>query len=675
MKRPILLVATSVILLFFAISFLGGTVFWRLFSGYDDLDIDGRAEIVREINDEATGQWPAYGGDEGGARYAGADKITPDNVSDLEVAWLYRTGDMEAHADLMWRSALETTPILIEDALIFCTPFNEVIAIDPGAGHEKWRFDPEVVLEGRRPANDFTCRGVAHWTDETNSNAICASRIFTGTVDSRVIALDAKTGTPCADFGDNGEVQIEPSISLRWPGEYQITSAPAIIGDIVVIGSAISDNLRVLAPSGVVKAFDARTGEEKWAFDPVPRDPDDPARDTWENGSADRVGHANVWSTMSVDQERGLVFLPTSSASPDFYGGVRPGDNLYTNSVVALHGETGEVAWHFQTVHHDVWDYDVPAQPGAYSVWRNGERHDVIAQITKTGFVFVLDRDTGAPFLPIEERSVPQNGAAGERLSPTQPFPVNTPPIVPSTLSPEHAFGITLWDKIACASQIRKLRREGLFTPPSEQGTLVYPFTGGGGNWGSAAYDAARNLLVVNMSNAGHVIKLIPSEDVAHIKEVADNAELAPMEGAPYGMTRSLLASPIGLPCTPPPWGVLAAIDLDSGDIVWRKTLGTTRDLAPFGLALKTGTPNFGGPMITKGGLIFIGAAMDNYIRAFDLTTGAELWKGRLPAGGQATPMSYEWQGRQYVVIAAGGHGKSTATPGDYVIAYALPEN
>lgn len=673
MKRPILYATSALVLLFLAVSFLGGTVFWRLFSGYEDLNIDGRAEITRSPVPAITDQWSSYGGDPGGNRYVAADKINAENVDQLDIAWLYQTGAFEGREELIERTAFEATPILVEDALIFCTPFNDVIAIDPGDGQEKWRHNPDVELDGR-PANDFTCRGVAYWKDQTATDAPCASRIFMGTVDSRLIALDAKTGERCAGFGEGGEVQIEPSISLRWPGEYQITSAPAIIGDTVIIGSAISDNLRTVAPSGVVKAFDARSGAEKWAFDPVPRDSDDPARTTWEDGAADRVGHANVWSTMSVDEDRGLVFLPTSSASPDFYGGGRNGDNLYTNSVVALNGETGDVVWHFQTVHHDVWDYDVPAQPGAYQVWRDGKAHDVIAQITKTGLVFVLDRETGAPFLPIEERAVPQGGVAGETLSAMQPFPVNTPPIVPNTLSPDDAFGITLWDKNYCAAQIKKLRREGLFTPPSTQGTLVYPFTGGGGNWGSTAFDPARNLLVVNMSNAGHAIRLIPNEEVANIKEVADNAELAPMEGAPFGMTRALVASPLGLPCTPPPWGVLAGVNLDTGDIVWRKTFGTTQDLAPFGIALKTGTPNFGGPMITKSGLIFIGAAMDNYVRAFDVETGKELWKGRLPAGGQATPMSYEWQGRQYVVIAAGGHGKSTTTPGDYVIAYALPE-
>lgn len=673
-KRPVLSTSGLLIGLFLALSIAGGSMMWWLLGATDDLEIDGTASIVRTGTFTHGDGWHAYGGDSGGNRYSSADEITPKNVKRLETAWTYRSGTFEGREKYKSLTAFEVTPILVERSLVFCTQFNEVIAIDPGTGAEKWRHDPAVELEGRRPANDFVCRGVSYWRNERAEEGPCASRVFMGTVDSRLIALDAKTGAACTDFGVEGEVQLEPSISLRWPGEYQITSAPAIIGDTVIVGSAISDNLRVAAPSGVVKAFDVRTGAQLWEFDPVPHDQDDPARATWANGSADSVGHANVWSTMSVDAARGLVFLPTSSASPDFFGGLRPGDNLYTNSVVALNGATGEIVWHFQTVHHDVWDYDVPSQPGVYQVWRDGKAHDVIAQTTKTGFVFVLDRETGEPFLPVEERAVPQDGAPGEYLSATQPFPVLTPPLVPNTLSPADAFGLTFWDKRFCASKIRALRRDGIFTPPSEQGSLVYPFSGGGGNWGSTAYDAARNLLVVNMSNAAHIITLIPSAEVAGIKAVADDAEVAPMEGAPYGMSRALLASPIGLPCSPPPWGVLAAVDLSSGEIVWRKVLGTTRDLTPTGLAFKTGTPNFGGPVITAGGLIFIGAAMDDYLRAFDVETGAELWNGRLPAGGQATPMSYAWEGRQYIVIAAGGHSKSARKIGDYIIAFALAD-
>lgn len=650
--------------LFLAASFLGGSAIWSVLGLADDLTIEGRAQIVRPDSGGVGAEWQAYGGDSGGNRYVAARNIDKDNVARLEIAWAHQSGALNGRSEeALSRTAQQTTPILVEGLLVYCTQFNQVIALDPGTGAEKWRFDPEVPTDSR-PANQYTCRGVSYWQDSASPpGAKCASRLFTATVDARMIALDARSGKLCEDFGEDGTKHIRPSISLRWPGEFQVTSAPAIVGDIVVTGTAIGDNLRTDAPRGTVFAFDARTGETKWIFDALSGSPNI------------RAGHSNVWSSIAVDKERGLVILPTSSPSPDYYGGNRPGDNLYANSVVALDGENGTVAWHFQTVHHDVWDYDLPAQPGLYQVWRDGEAHDVVAQVTKTGLVFVLDRDTGKPFLPIEERAVPQGGVAGERLSPTQPFPVRTPPVVPDRLDPGDAFGVTLWDKLACKSKLEKLRGEGLFTPPTIAGTLSLPFTGGGANWGSAAYDPRRNLLVINMNNlASHMTMHRDTNEREQVDAISDDDEFAPMEGAPYAMTRATLLSPLGLPCSAPPWGVLAGVDLDSGRIVWRQTLGTTEDLAPGGLALKLGTPSFGGPMITAGGLIFIGAAMDDYIRAIDVDTGKELWKGRLPAGGQATPMSYVWKGRQYVVIAAGGHARIGSKLGDHIVAFALPQ-
>ena len=662
--------------LFLAVSFLGGSAFWVMIGMNESLEIDGNAKIVRVAPDTLGGDWKAYGGDGLGNRYSKASEITPANVGNLKVAWMHRTGALEGRSDeALSDAAFETTPIFVEESLIFCTQFNQVIAVDPATGAEKWRFDPKVPTDSN-PANQYTCRGVSYWEsagDEEGGE--CFSRILMGTVDSRLIALDAKTGQKCSEFGKEGEVKIEPSISLRWPGEFQITSAPAIVGDVVVTGSAIGDNLRTKAPLGTVHAFDVRTGELKWHFNPVPQDENDAARSTWAGSTADTTGHANVWSTIAVDEKRGLVFLPTSSPSPDYYGGNRVGDNHYANSVVALNGETGEVVWHFQTVHHDVWDYDVPAQPGLFEVWRDGKAHDVVAQVTKTGLVFVLDRDTGKPFLPIEERAVPQGAVDGEELSLTQPFPVRTPAIVPDRLDPSDAFGVTLWDKMACARQIEALRGDGLFTPPSLQGTLAYPFVGGGANWGSAAFDPNRNLVVVNMTNMAAFVRLTKKTGSdKRLESIDDGAEHAPMEGAPYTMARAPLFSPLGLPCSPPPWGVLAGVDISTGKIVWRKSIGTTKDIAPGGLAMDFGTPNFGGPITTGSGLIFIGATMDDYLRAFSTETGEELWKGRLPAGGQATPMTYEYKGKQYVVIAAGGASNSGTKQGDYVVAYALPE-
>ncbi len=641
--------------------------------GAHGLDINGVAKAHGTPAAARPGDWSYYGGDAGGARYSNINAITAENIHTLTKAWAYRTGDAKRPEAVRDQSASEGTPILADGNLIFCTPFNEVIALDPGTGAQKWRFDANINLD-QRPANQFVCRGVAQWRDAAaDPGAFCAARIFMGTNDARLFALDAATGAPCEGFGDAGAVEIEPGMDLVWPGEFQITSPPVVINETVIVGSSISDNARVTAPSGAVRAYDARSGAVRWRFDPIPRSPDADNADDWQSAQPPTEGHANVWAPMSADLARGLVFLPTSSASPDFFGGLRPGDNRYANSVVALHADTGAVAWSFQTIHHDVWDYDLPAQPGLYTVWRNGRAHDVVAQVTKTGQVFVLDRDTGAPFLPVEELPVPQGAATGEMLSPTQPFPAATPAIVPNTLSPDDAFGLTWFDKRVCAEKISSARAEGLFTPPSEQGTLIYPANLGGANWGGGAYDETRNLLVINMSNIAHHVQLIPQGNFEAVREVFHDAEVSPQTGAPFGVKREVLLSPLGLPCTPPPWGVIAGVDLDSGEIVWRKTLGTVADMAA-GAHIKLGTPNVGGPMITSAGLVFIGAAMDSYLRAFDIDTGAELWKGRLPAGGQATPMSYEWQGRQYVVIYAGGHARMGTKSGDSLVAFALPK-
>lgn len=650
----------TVLLLLGLISVLGGTAFWYLIGFGDDLAIEGSSEIVAEPPEGLGAGWPAWGGDEGGNRYSDLTDVTPDNVSSLEVAWTYRTGALDDPERAKNRTSFQVTPILAEDLLIFCSPFNEIIAIDPATGEEEWHHDPGVGL-GRNPGNEYNCRGVAYWKDSTaNASDVCASRAFTATVEATIIAVDARTGEICEDFGALGTVGIEPSLALEWPGEFQITSAPVVIGDIIVTGTSIGDNVRTDAPLGVVHAFDTRTGAPVWSFNPIPND-------------SETVGHANVWSTMSVDSERGLVFLPTSSPSPDYFGGDRPGNNEHANSVVALNGETGEVVWAYQIVHHDVWDYDLPAQPGLYQITREGVVHDVVVQVTKMGLVFVLDRDTGEPFHPVEERPVPQRGVEGELLSPTQPFPTVPEPVLPLDIDAQDVFGVTLWDRMACTNRVKKLRYDGLYTPPTLDGTLAFPFTGGGANWGSAAFDPTRNLLVINMNRVIQDVYLYPAaESRSELTELRDSAEFAPMTGASYSMSRDVILSPLGLPCLSPPWGIIAGIDLDSGEIVWRHSIGTTEDLAG-GLALELGTPSFGGPIITAGGVIFIAGTMDNYLRALDVATGEELWKGRLPAGGQATPMTYSKDGRQYVVIAAGGHAKSGTQQGDYLMAFALP--
>jgi quinoprotein glucose dehydrogenase len=604
--------------------------------------------------------WPAYGGDEGGQRYSAAAQIAPSNVGNLSVAWTYSTGDLATKGDVIKRASFEDTPILAEGRLYICSAFNEVSALDPGSGKPLWRFDPGLDTKIHYP-NDYVCRGVAFWRG--SGNGACAARIYLNTADRRLIALDAATGKPCAAFGRNGTVTIAPDGKQERKGEIHTTSAPVVSHGLVIVGSAIDDNQRVDELRGTVHAFDAVTGAHKWSFDPLA-----------DQLPPFRAGAANVWAPMSVDDARGLVFLPVSSASPDFFGGKRPGAGLFANSVVALKIETGEVMWSFQTTHHDVWDYDLPAQPTLGTVTYKGKTVAAVLQPTKQGLLFTLDRGTGAPLIPVEERKVPQGGAPGEVLSPTQPFPIAPKPLAANTIKPGDAFGLTFWDRGACAKIIKSARHEGLFTPPSTQGTIIYPFTGGGTNWGGLAFDPTHDIVYVNTSSAMHLVTLIPQKDYAAAEERFFDKEVSPNKGAPFGMKRETILSPIGMPCNPPPWGLLHAIDMHDGHELWAVPLGTTEDMLPFSEYIlgKTGTPNLGGPIVTASGLVFIGAAMDDYLRAFDARTGKELWRGRLPAGGQATPMTYVWKGKQYVVIAAGGHSKLGTKRGDSVVAFAL---
>ena len=623
-------------------------------------------------------EWPEYGNDVGGNRYSALSDIDPGNVKDLEVAWIYHTGDQK-DASGSWHGrklrpevTFEATPLLIDGTLYVVTPFNRVIALEPETGVEKWAYDPKIDLDPYY-GDGFTCRGLSSWLDlARQAGEPCRRRIYVATQDARLIAVDAANGKPCADFGTGGEVALTDGVSIVRKGEYHVTSPPAILGDNVVVGSAIDDNQRVDMPSGAVRAYDARTGKLRWAWDPIPRDPKDPARATWQNG-ADTTGAANAWAPLSADPERDLVFVPTGSASPDFYGGERKGENRYANSVVALRGSTGKVVWHFQVVHHDLWDYDVPAQPSLIDVEKDGKRIPAVAQATKMGLLFILNRETGEPVVPVEERPVPQGGVEGEWLSPTQPFPVAPPPLVPQRMKVEDAWGLTPLGGRDCRDQVSKLRSEGIYTPPSLQGTLNLPGNAGGTNWGGVSYDQKRGLILVNQSNLAFEVHLVKREQAASIPSRKE-MEQAPQKGTPYIMRRRSLLSSWGLPCNPPPWGTLAAVEAATGRLRWQVTLGTIRDLSPIPLPIKMGTPNLGGPLTTASGITFIAAAMDNYLRAFDTETGRELWKGRLPAGAQATPMTYRARdgGRQFVVICAGGHGKAHTTPGDAVVAFAL---
>jgi quinoprotein glucose dehydrogenase len=603
--------------------------------------------------------WDHWGGDAGGTRFSPLAQITPANVGNLVHAWEFRSGDLDTRAPaVMARTKSQATPLFVENSIIFCTPFNEVIALDPGTGAQKWRYDPKISTS-QRPANRYNCRGVAYWVDDqVAENAPCRARIVMGTNDVRVIALDARTGIPCADFGEHGEVRLEIGRPLEWPGEFQITSAPVVSRGVVIVGSAIADSRSVEAPLGTVRALDARTGRPRWNWDPLVHD-------------GILAGHANVWAPMSSDEARGLVFLPTTSPSPDFWGGKRPGNNEHANSVVALRAETGELVWSFQTVHHDVWDYDLPAQPTLARIDTGEGMRDVAIQPTKQGFVFVLDRDTGKPVWPVEERAVPQGGAAGEQLAPTQPFPSHVPALMPQLFSAADIFKpFPTLGSSACEELLESARNEGLYTPPSTRGTVIFPMTGGGVNWGGAAFDPVNQILYANTSYAVHIVRLIPRADAQGFNAPAGH-DFGPQRGAPFAMTRGVATSPLGLLCNRPPWGAMVAVDLKGGKILWRSSVGTSEDKAPFGIAFNWGTPLVNGVVITAGGLVFTGA-MDAYLRAFDAKSGEELWQGRLPVPGVANPMTYLWNGEQYVAISAGGHSEVGTTIGDSMVAFRL---
>ena len=604
----------------------------------------------------ADSTWPSYGNDPGGGRYSPLAQIDRSNVAQLRVAWTHRTGALQPETPLNKKAAFEATPILVEGKLFLTTPFNQVIALDPRTGAKLWEHD--VKLDRSRNYSEVTSRGVSAWRDPMSaSGAACRLRIFMGTLDARLVALDGETGTPCGGFGVNGQVDLTRGVDLRDLGQYQVTSAPAIAGDLVIVGSSIGDNRAVDVERGIVRAFDARSGALRWSWDPIP----------WASHTTPRTGAGNAWSTLSVDVERGLVFVPTGSPSPDHYGGVRKGDNRWANSVVALRAATGELVWGFQVVHHDLWDYDVASQPTLFA-WKDGT--PAIAITTKMGRVFVLDRRTGTPLVPVEERAVPTSDIPGEDASPTQPFSGIS--LVPDRLTASDAWGATPDDLKWCREKIAASRSEGIFTPPSFQGTVVFPGFVGGVNWGSSAYDPERRLLFMNTNRLAFVLRLIPRDKLA--AELAQlpqsgavRGELSPQIGTPYGMHRAPLLGPSGLPCNAPPWGTVVAVDLFAGDKRWDVPLGTW---VP---GMATGTLNLGGPIVTAGGLVFTAAAMDDRLRAFDAETGKELWSFLLPAGGQATPMTYSLGGKQYLVIAAGGHGKIGTKLGDYVLAFTLP--
>lgn len=618
-----------------------------------------RAQVSKRV------EWTSYGNDPGGMRYSPLTEINRDNVAKLRVAWVYHTGDISDGTKYPRKSEFESTPIFVDGTLFATTAFNRVVALDPVSGKERWTFDPKINRESKY-SEGLTNRGVSTWFDTQGKlGAECKRRIYLTTIDARLIALDATSGRPCKEFGNSGEIDLKRGIAnIIRVGEYEETSPPAIVDDMVVVGSSIADNDRVDSPNGMVRAFDARTGEVRWKWDPIPT-------------NLAPTGAGNAWSVISVDAARDLVFVPTGAPSPDYHGAKRPGDDKWANSVVALRGKDGSFVWGFQLVHHDLWDYDTAPQPLLATLRRNRSDVPVVIQGNKTGNLFVLDRQTGKPVFDVEERAVPQSDAEEEKTSSTQPFPVAPPPLARQQLSANDAWGITYAERNACRERLARLQSNGIFTPPSVQGIAAMPGNLGGMNWSGGAFDPERQIYVTNVNNLAMEVHLIPREKYFPEEQAAEagqfRGDVSPQHGTPYGMSRQAIRSPQGLPCVPPPWGELVAVDLPKGTIQWHVPLGTAIHKLDGKTFTVAGTPNLGGPILTAGGLVFIGSAMDDSFRAFDVDTGQVLWTVQLPAGGQATPMTYEEDGRQYVVISAGGHGKLGTTLGDSVIAFALP--
>lgn len=623
-------------------------------------------------------EWPVYAHDAGGSRFSPATQITRANVGRLVPVWTYRTGDFSL-GDGMTRD--ETTPLFVDGLLYVSTPFGGVRALDPETGSERWSFDSELDPSG--DYGDFTNRGVSTWVDpERPATAACHRRIYVASVDTRLIALDARTGRPCADFGDHGVVRLgDVRNPAQYTGEYEITSPPAVVRGLLIVGSTVADNVRAQAPSGVVRAFDARTGALRWAWDPVPRTPRDSGYGTWRGTGAHETGAANAWSIISVDSARDLVFVPTGSASPDFFGGDRLGANLYANSVVALRASTGAMVWHFQAVHHDLWDYDVPAEPVLFTWHHDGKEVPAVAATTKMGHVFLLDRETGRPLVPVVERPVPASDVPGDTAWPTQPFPTLPAPLVPERFEAGDVFGASPNDKVWCQQQLAGVRNDGIFTPPSVRGTVIYPGNIGGSNWSGLALDPARHLAIFPLNRVITVVQLIPRAE-AHSRAMSGTRfdQFSPQRGTPYAMRRTFLIAADGAPCSPPPWGTLTAVDLESGRVKWERPFGSVAGLAGASDSARWGSPNLGGAMITAGGIVFAAGALDQRLHAYNVETGAELWSAALPAGVHASPMTYVTaSGRQFVVVAAGGHRELYAAsggrdkPGDYVVAFALP--
>jgi quinate dehydrogenase (quinone) len=626
--------------------------------------------------------WKHWANTTHGDRFAALDQINKSNVGDLEVAWTAHTGDIPASTGAGAED--QNTPLQVGDTLYMCTAYSKVIALDVDTGKEKWRYDPKASSP-----NWQRCRGLGYFEEAQASNAPattdlaggtqpaqCVRRLFLPTIDARLIALNADTGEPCADFANNGTLDLKARMGEVKDGYYQQTSAPLVAGNLVVVGGRVADNFDTNEPAGVVRAFNVHTGKLVWAWDPTITDGVAHAADTKDFTRAT----PNVWTAMSYDEKLNLVYLPTGNTTPDFWGGQRtPEDEKYSSSIVAVDANTGKVRWHFQTTHHDLWDFDLPSQPLLYDLPDDkGGVTPVLVQTSKQGMIFMLNRETGVPVAEVKELPVPAGNAAGERYSPTQPYSVGMPMLGNQTLKESDMWGMTPLDLLSCRIEFKQMRHDGVYTPPGLDYSLQFPGSLGGMNWGSVSIDPNNSVMFVNDMRLGLANYLVPREGVS---KNASGIEMGivPMTGTPFGAMRKRFVSALGVPCQKPPFGTMTAIDLKTRQIAWQVPVGTVEDTGPMGLRMKMkmpiGMPTLGATMTTQSGLLFFAGTQDFYLRAYDTATGKVIWKSRLPVGSQGGPMTYvsPKTGKQYVVITAGG-ARQSPDRGDYIIAYALPE-
>jgi quinoprotein glucose dehydrogenase len=635
----------------------------------------------------AGADWTAYGGTYGAQRYSALAQITPENAGKLKRAWLIHTGDLPASETARKMYGAETTPLKVGNTLYLCTPKNILIALDPATGATRWRFDPKVP-DANIPYT-AACRGVSYYAvPGAQAGAVCATRIIEGTLDARLIAVDANTGKPCADFGFGGQVNTAEGIGPAAAGMFSITSPPTIVRGVIVTGHQVLDGQMRYAPSGVIQGYDAVTGKLRWAWDMVRPDRTGapPPGETYTRGTP------NMWTTASGDEALGLVYLPLGSSAADYWSGLRsPAEKAHSTSLVALDVTTGREVWKFQAVHNDVWDYDLGSQATLTDYPTAAGPVPAVLLPGKQGDIYVLDRRTGRPLTGVEERKVPQGGVEPQQRSPTQPFSLFHT-LRKADLTEKTMWGMSPIDQMICRIQFRKAKYDGFYTPPITDGRyLEYPGYNGGSDWGGIALDPRKGVIVANYNDMPNYNRLVPRAEAdkkgwaprgqergGSMKKGAEGAG-DPQAGTPYAIdVNAGWRLPLtGLLCKQPPYGGLRAIDLRTGKTLWDRPLGSARTNGPFGipshLPFEIGTPNNGGTVVTAGGVIFVAATTDNLIRAIDIKTGKTLWQDVLPAGGQATPMTYEAGGRQYVVIMAGGHHFMETPIGDALVAYALP--